>query len=131
MSGSKPSSHARRVPRGLLAKAVTYAKNQQKRWRRCFESGLYFIDNGEPERQIRYPAQGRRAYLFAGSDNGARRLATAYTLIAACRIANINPWEYLKEVLAKLAANWPKSRLDELLPDSWRRARAGPPIATA
>jgi len=118
------------VPRGLLAKAVTYAKNQQKRWRRCFESGLYFIDNGEPERQIRYPAQGRRAYLFAGSDNGARRLATAYTLIAACRIANINPWEYLKDVLAKLAANWPKSRLDELLPDSWRRARAGPAIAT-
>jgi transposase len=79
--------------------------------------------NGEPERQIRYPAQGRRAYLFAGSDAGARRLATAYTLVANCRVEGINTCEYLADVLEKLAANWPQSRLDELLPRAWKRAR--------
>lgn len=118
------------IPGGLLAKATTYAKNQEKRWRRCFESGLFFIDNGEPERQIRYPAQGRRAYLFAGSDDGARRLATAYTLVAACRIEGINTWEYLTDVLEKLAANWPRDRLDELLPKAWKSARATPVVTT-
>ena len=116
------------VPGGLLAKATTYATNQEKRWRRCFASGLYFIDNGEPERQIRYPAQGRRAYLFAGSDDGARRLATAYTLVAACRLERINTWEYLTDVLEKLAANWPRKRIDELLPSAWKRAREPTPV---
>lgn len=116
------------IPGTLLAKATTYAINQKQRWRRCFESGLYFIDNGEPERQIRYPAQGRRAYLFAGSDDGARRLATAYTLVAACRIEGINTWEYLTDVLEKLAANWPRDRLDELLPSAWKQTREGPPV---
>lgn len=115
---------ARVLPGTPLAKARTYAINQEARWRRCFASGLYFIDNGEPERQIRYPAQGRRAYLFAGSDDGARRLATAYTLIAACRVEGINAWEYLTDVLEKLASNWPRARLDELLPRAWKATRA-------
>lgn len=119
------------IPGSLLAKATTYARNQEKRWRRCFESGVFFIDNGEPERQIRYPAQGRRAYLFAGSDDGARRLATAYTLVANCRIEGINAWEYLADILEKLAANWPRNRIDELLPRAWKTAREPPTAAPA
>ena len=111
------------IPGTHLAKAMTYARNQEQRWRRCFDNGIFFIDSGEPERQIRYVAQGRKAYLFAGSDNGAHRLATAYTLVANCRVEGINPWAYLVDVLEKLAANWPMARIDELLPREWKRAR--------
>jgi len=119
------------IPDTLLAKATTYAINQKPRWRRCFESGLCFIDNGEPERQIWYPAQGRRAYLFAGRDDGARRLATAYTLVAACRTEGINTWECLTVVLEKLAANWPHDGVDELLPSASRGSASHRPDSFA
>ena len=76
-------------------------------------------------------AVGRKAYLFAGSDDGARRLATASTLVATCRARGINPWEYLVDVLEKLAANWPMARIDELLPREWKRARDASASLTA
>lgn len=112
------------VPGTLLAKAMTYAVNQEHRWRRCFDDGRFHIDNGEPERQIRLVASGRKAFLFAGSDAGAARLATGYALVANCRILRINEWEYLNDVLEKIALGWDNRRLDELLPDAWARARA-------
>ena len=31
----------------------------------------------------------------------------------------VNPWAYLRDVIEKLQAGWPKDRLDELLPDAW------------
>jgi transposase len=111
------------VPGTLLAKAITYAKNQERRWRRCFDDGRYFIDNGEPERQIRFVATGRKNFLFAGSDAGARRLAVGYTLVANCRVLGLNPQEYLQDVIEKLADGWLMARIGELTPAAWKRAR--------
>ena len=111
------------VPGTLLAKAITYARNQEQRWRRCFTDGQYFIDNGEPERQIRFVATGRKNFLFAGSDVGAERLAVGYTLMANCRVLGINPQEYLQDVIEKLADGWPRARIAELTPAGWTRAR--------
>ncbi|MCP4503786.1 MAG: IS66 family transposase, partial [Deltaproteobacteria bacterium] len=59
----------------------------------------------------------RKNYLFAGSDDGAERAATMYTIIETCKRCGVNPWAYLKDVLWKLQAeSWPTSRIDELLP---------------
>jgi hypothetical protein len=67
---------------------------------------------------------GRRNFLFAGSDAGAHRLATLYTLMGSCDLAGIvDPWAYLRDVLDKLSRDWPQSRIDELLPQQWKAAR--------
>ncbi len=84
------------------------------------EPGLLFR-HGQNKRGS---AMGRRNFLFAGSDAGAHRLATLYTLMGSCDLADIvDPWAYLRDVLDKLSRDWPQSRIDELLPRQWKTAR--------
>ncbi len=111
--------HATAVPGTLLHDATRYAVNQEARWRRCFTDGDYEIDNGEPERQLRRVALGRKNFLFAGSDAGAERIAVAYTVLGTCHKNGVDPLAYLTDVITKLQAGWPVARLDELLPYNW------------
>lgn len=70
-------------------------------------------------------AIGRKNWLFAGSDDGARRLAILYTLVGSCEQAGLrDPWHCLRDVLHKLSQGWLHSRLDDLLPLSWQAAQA-------
>ena len=112
------------VPKTPIQKAVGYAINQEERWRRCFADGRFEIDNGEPERQLRRVAIGRKNYLFAGSDKGAQRIAVAYTLLGTCHMNGANPLAYLTDIIEKLQNGWPQARLDEILPDRWQPSLA-------
>ncbi len=115
--------HASAVPRTQLFAATQYAIKQERAFRLCFTDGRFEIDNGEIERLIRPIAVGRKGYLFAGSDAGARRLAVGYTLVGSCRMHGVNSFEWAKDAIEKLQAGWPRSRLDELLPDVWAKQR--------
>ncbi len=107
------------IPKTPLYEAITYALNQEAAWRRCFGDGRFEIDNGEAERRLRLIALGRKNYLFAGSDAGAERLAIGYTVFGSCRIQGVEPLSWATDVITKLQDGFPKSRLDELLPDRW------------
>lgn len=106
-----------------LAEAVRYALNQKPYVERCFTDGRFEIDNGDIERTLRDPCLGRKNFLHAGSVAGAKRLATAYTLVMSCRALGINTREYLIDVITKLVAGWPMRRLCELVPNRWARDR--------
>ena len=109
----------RATPKSPLGQAIGYT---QKRWvalTRYLEDGRLEIDNGEVERLIRLVALGRKNYLFAGSDAGAERAAVAYTVLATCTLHELDPWAYVKDVLEKIAGDWPQRELDRLLPDRW------------
>ncbi|MEO8797863.1 MAG: transposase domain-containing protein [Polyangiaceae bacterium] len=82
------------------------------------------MDNGEVERQLRRIALGRKNYLFAGSDAGADRIATASTLLGSAHMNGLDPLAYLTDVITKLQAGWPMARIDELLPDVWAKSPA-------
>jgi transposase len=114
--------HPRLVPGTPLHAATRYAQNQETFFRRCFDDGRFEIDNGEIERQLRRIALGRKNYLFAGSDAGAERIATACTLLGSAHMHGLDPLAYLTDVLAKLQLGWPMARIDELLPDVWTSA---------
>lgn len=97
------------------AKAFNYALNQ---WQAlcCFlEDGWVEIDNNLAENALRAVALGRKNYMFFGSDTGGERGALLYSLIGTCRLNGIDPEKYLKEVLS-IIAEWPITRIDELLP---------------
>ena len=66
-------------------------------------------------------AVGRKNYLFAGSDKGAERLAVVYTVMGSCHMQDVDPLAWTTDVIAKLQSGWPLSRLDELLPDVWKK----------
>lgn len=118
--------HPRLVPGTLLHTATRYATNQEHFFRRCFDDGRFEIDNGEVERQLRRIAIGRKNYLFAGSDAGADRIATACTILGSAHLNDIDPLAYVTDVITKLQAGWPMARVDELLPDVWAKSAVAP-----
>jgi len=90
-------------PSSALGKAIQYALNHREALARFLEHGAIPIDNGIVERLHVRAALTRKNYLFAGSDAGGERAAIAYTILACCRLADVNPVEYLRDVLPRLA----------------------------
>ncbi|HEY3322790.1 MAG TPA: transposase domain-containing protein, partial [Planctomycetota bacterium] len=67
----------------------------------------------------------RKNFLFVGNDNGGRRAAVLYSLIRTCERHGVNPWEYLRDVLVRVATH-PANRIDELLPHLWKPPTPSP-----
>ena len=78
------------------------------------------VSNNAAERELRAIAVGRRNWTFAGSDEGGRRAAAIYTLIATAKLNNIDPQAWLADVLARLPDH-PAKRIHEFLPWNWRQ----------
>jgi len=58
---------------------------------------------------------GKKNWLFAGSERAGQRAAAIQTLLHRPKLNGLNPEEWLKDTLEKLA-DLANSRIDELLP---------------
>ena len=112
---------AKLPPKGGLAKAFRYALGNWAALVRYAENGSLEIDNNRAENTLRGVALGRKNWLFAGSDSGGERAALIYTLIETCKLNGVDPFAYLRDVLARIAEH-PINRIDELLPWTWTSA---------
>jgi transposase len=106
-------------PKTGLGKAMTYLSNQWDGLGVFVHDGRLELDNGAVERALRGIAVGRHNWLFAGSDAGAEWAAIIYTVIETAVMNGVEPFMYIRDVLAKLGAGWPNKCLDELLPARW------------
>jgi len=106
------------LPRSLMGKAIGYMLTFWDRLKRYLDDGRFEIDNNLVENAIRPVALGRKNYLFAGSHNGAERAAILYTLISTAKLHGHDPYEYLKDVISRIADH-PYNRLEDLLPANW------------
>lgn len=79
------------------------------------------IDNNLVENAIRPLAIGRKNYLFAGSHEAAQRAAMFYSFFGTCRRHNINPFNWMKDVLERIPDH-KANKLEELLPQNWTKA---------
>lgn len=111
-------------PRSTLAKAFTYALNQEAEMRRFLDHGELPMHNNLSELMLRQTVVGRKNWLFARSEGGAAAAATLYTLIGSCSLQGIDPQTYIKDVLGRVM-DYPASRLSELTPRGWRLSRSG------
>lgn len=78
------------------------------------------MSNNAAERELRAVAVGRRNWTFAGSDEGGRRAAAIYTLVATAKLNDVDPQIWLADVLARINDH-AIQRLGELLPWNWRK----------
>ena len=85
--------------------------------------GRACIDNNAAERSMRPMTLGRKNWLFAGSDSGGRSAAAAYSLIQTARLNQLDPQDYLRQVLQRIADH-PVKHVHELLP--WNMAGIRP-----
>jgi transposase len=122
------AQYARVLPRGAMGLAMNYSLENWAALCRYCEDGEIPIDNNAVERMLRIIAIGRKNWLHAGSERGGETAAVLFTLISSAKRHRLNTWDYLRDVLWRLADLRP-GELDELLPDRWRDAPARRPIA--
>lgn len=116
--GQQPTA----LPKSPFGKALYYLlQRKEKLYRYCHNADLE-IDNNLVENSIRPLALGRKNYLFAGSHDAAQRIAMMYSFFGTCKKQNIQPQQWLKAVLDKIATH-PINKIEELLPGKWVTAQ--------
>ena len=119
------------TPSSGLGPAIRYMTNHKVALGRFLEDGVIPIDNGIVERLHVRAALTRKNYLFAGSDTGGERAAIAYTILGCCRLVDVNPVEYLADVLPRLARGLRLRDVPAMLPAAWKAARQAAEPAAA
>jgi len=94
------------------------------RWqylKRYVEDGSYEIDNNLVENAIRPVASGRKNYLFAGSNNVAKRSALFYPARVGsnAKLQGLEPFGHLRDIL-EIIPDYPVNRVADLLPVNFK-----------
>jgi transposase len=107
---------------GKMAKAIKYLRNGRQALKCFLLDGRVPIDNNACENAIRPVAVGRKNFLFAGSVRGGEAAAIMYSVIGSCLAAEVDRWDYLCDVLVRVATH-PASQVADLLPARWAELR--------
>ena len=75
--------------------------------------------NNPAERALRSVVVGRGNWLFMGSPRGGRAAATLYSLIASAKRNTLDPFAYLRDLLARIPTH-PQRDIAQLFPDRWK-----------
>jgi transposase len=110
--------------KSTIAAAIRYALSRWEGLTRFLDDGRLEIDSNVVERSIRPIALGRKNHLFAGSDGGAEHWAVIASLVETCKMNDVDPEAYLRDVLSKIVARHPARRIDELLPFAYAKPAA-------
>ena len=106
------------LPKSPMGQALQYTIPRWDNLLAYLYDGYLEIDNNLVENAIRPNALGRKNYLFAGSHQAAQRAAMFYSFFGTCRKNNINPFNWLKDVLERIPTH-KANKLSELLPQNW------------
>jgi hypothetical protein len=118
----KPRLEALRLgclPQSPLGKALRYALAEWEPLTRYLQDGRLEIDNNLTENAIRPSAVGKKNWLFIGHPEAGWRSAVIYSVIVSCRRREIDPWDYVRDVLRRLPA-MKHSEVPTLLPRCWK-----------
>jgi transposase len=103
-------------------KAITYAYTRWDNMMRYLEDGRLLPDNNLAENEIRPVTLGRKNYLFCGNHEAAQNMAVVCSLLATCRNHDVNPRDYLNDVISQMPYHTKASHeeLLQLLPHKWK-----------
>jgi transposase len=120
---------AKLLPKHPLAEAIGYTLNQWRELTLFTTDPAVPIHNNLAEQQMKRIALLRKNALFAGSPRGGETAAILSSLTSTCRRHEINPQTYLTQLLVNLP-DTPISRVDDWLPDRWKKTSATPPVTS-
>ena len=106
----------------LIGKAITYAYTRWDNMMRYLEDGRLLLDNNLAENEIRPITLGRKNYLFCGNHEAAQNMAVVCSLLATCRNHDVNPRDYLNDIISQMPyhAKASHEELLQLLPHKWK-----------
>jgi transposase len=109
-------------PKSPIGVAILYTYGMYRKLIRYTLDGRYRMDNNLAENGVRPLALGRKNYLFCGNHEAAERTAVIYSLLGSCKVNDVNPQEWLTDVLTRIQDH-NSQKLDELLPHKWKLNR--------
>ena len=106
-----------------IAGAIRYMLTRWDAVNLILRDGRACIDNNAAERAMRPNYLGRKNWLHAGSDAGGERAAAIFSLTETAKLNMLDPEDYLRQVLERIADH-PVKRVHELLPWNLASVRA-------
>ena len=85
------------------------------------------MDTNHLERALRVIPMGRKNWMFCWTELGAKQVGVAQSLIVTCRLHGVDPYDYLVDVLQRVAKH-PARRVAELTPRLWKQHSAANPL---
>ena len=110
------------LPKSKLKEALGYFYGLIPHLKNYIDHPFARLDNNVAERAIRPLAIGRKNWLFVGNEDSGNAAAVIYSLVQTCRALDINPREYLEDVMRRLMGH-SANKLEELFPDYWAATR--------
>ncbi|WP_019207270.1 IS66 family transposase [Phocaeicola abscessus] len=112
------------VPKTPMYMAAQYSLNEMPAVREIFKTGHCRLGNNLCEILNRDISLSRRNSLFFVSENGAVYATLFYSIVASCKLHNIDPEEYLTWLMDKVINMSPLYNYDllrPLLPDMYKK----------
>jgi transposase len=115
------------LPSNPLTKALAYVRERRAGLEVFLGDPDVPMDTNHLERALRVIPQGRKNWLFCWTEVGAEHAGIVQSLIATCRLHDIDPYTYLVDVLQRVGEH-PAARVAELTPRLWKRHFAANPM---
>jgi transposase len=115
------------LPSNPLTKALHYALERREGLSVYLDDPDVPIDTNHLERALRPIPMGRKSWLFCWSEVGAEAVAILQSLIVTCRLHDIDPYDYLVEVLQRIDSH-PAREVHRLTPRLWKQHFAADPL---
>ncbi|MGY3078156.1 hypothetical protein ACVWZZ_004564 [Bradyrhizobium sp. LM6.10] len=109
-----------------LAENIRYALNHWPGLTRFLEDGRLELDTSPVENAIRPICLTRKNALFAGHEVGAENWALLASIVATCKLNDVNPAAYIAETLETIIDGHPHSRIEDLMPWRFRKTSSQP-----
>lgn len=121
------------LPKSLIKSAFTYTLNQWTALCRYTEAGYLCLENNAAERLAKFPAIGRKNFLFVGNERAGRNAGNFYSLVTSAKALGVEPLAWLTDLFqylptmrdgaafeqASQGLAVTSNELDEYLPDRW------------
>lgn len=105
-----------------LAIDIRYALSHWEGLTRFLDDGRLELDTNPVENAIRPVALTRKNALFAGHEVGAENWALLASVVATCKLSDVNPVAYIAETLQAILNGHPQNRIEDLMPWGFRKA---------
>jgi len=115
------------LPSNPLTKALHYALERREALSVYLDDPEVPIDTNHLERALRPIPMGRKNWLFCWSEVGAEAVATLQSLMVTCRLHDIDPYDYLVDVLQRIDRH-PAREVHLLTPRLWKQHFAADPL---